>query len=69
MKIKVTEGKIEEIEEEEILNCCFLCDEKGDYDCKEQVNYCSEEHRNYHHPKERDEPYPFLVKYRSSVGR
>lgn len=33
------------------------------------ISYCSDEHRQLHHPQDQDEALPYLVKHRPEVGR
>ena len=81
MRIKVVEeddtpsihqpSRIEEIEEGELVKGCFLCNDGAKLLTTEndEVRYCSDEHRRYHQPEDDEPCFPFVVKYRPSVGR
>ena len=53
------------------LKCCWLCnlpgEESSDFYC--EVQYCSQEHRELHHPPDHEEPWPIIAKYKPGVGR
>ena len=66
-------GRIEEIEEGEDLDTCFLCNgqprsDLAEADCP-SVQYCGEVCKELHFPADKETSWPIVVKYRSQVGR
>ena len=81
MRVKIKEasetesvsfGRIEEIEEGQDLETCFLCNGKPRPELTEDgtdVQYCGEVCKELHFPPDKETAWPIVVKYRSQVGR
>lgn len=68
----VSFGRIEEIEEGEDLETCFLCNGKPRPELTLEdnaVQYCGEVCKELHFPPDKETAWPIVVKYRSQVGR
>jgi hypothetical protein len=70
-----TTGRIVEIEEGDEVGTCFICDRSetskssnGDED-DSVVRYCSQQHKEMHHPEDEDNPFPFGVRQKENLGR
>merc|ERR1719481_264668 len=69
--LKRLQGSCQEEMKMQDVTCCWLCDRPG-VTCSEfycDMRYCSDDHRELHHPTGHEEPWPFVVKYREGVGR
>lgn len=79
MRVKIVEeeaphtyGRIQELEDSDDITGCFICAASADAGLDEKSDgphYCSSAHKKLHFPEDQDQPFPFLVKYRSEVGR
>ena len=68
----VSYGRIQEIDEGEELETCFICNGKPRQDLSEssaKVRYCGEVCKELHFPSDKEAAWPIIVKYKSHVGR
>ena len=78
MRVKITEaseavsyGRIQEIDEGQDLETCYICNGKPQPELTEvpNVQYCGQVCKELHYPPEKESPWPIVVKYKSEVGR
>ena len=81
MRVKIQEaeeesaisyGRIQEIDEGEELETCFICNGQPRLDLAEpsaKVHYCGDVCKALHFPVDKETPWPIIVKYKSQVGR
>ena len=69
---ETSSGRITEVTDGDYVSQkCFICAGAAKIRAEGDapIGYCSQEHKEMHHPADEEEPYPFLVKYREEVGR